>query len=79
MNVPVCVVVGAGPGNGAAFARQFSRAGYRVALLARGQESLEALAAGIAGSRAYAYDAADPVRVQEIFAAIQRDLGRPRR
>ena len=41
MRVPVCFIVGAGPGNGAAFARQFSRAGFKVALLARGQEGLD--------------------------------------
>src|SRR5574337_1153085 len=33
--LPVCVVVGVGPGNGAAFARRFDRDGYAVALLAR--------------------------------------------
>jgi NAD(P)H-hydrate repair Nnr-like enzyme with NAD(P)H-hydrate epimerase domain len=32
---PVCVVVGVGPGNGAAFARRFAAEGYAVALLAR--------------------------------------------
>ncbi len=77
MSVPVCVIVGAGPGNGAAFARQFSRAGYRVALLARGRESLETLAAEIVGSCAYAYDAADPDSVREVFASIRQDLGPP--
>ena len=50
MKVPVCVIIGAGPGNGAAYARVFSRAGYKVALLARGRESLDALAAEIAGA-----------------------------
>lgn len=77
MNVPVCVVVGAGPGNGAAFARQFSRAGYKVALLARSRETLDNLAADIAGTRAYAYDATDPRNVGAVFAAIRRDLGSP--
>ena len=77
MSVPVCVVVGAGPGNGAAFARQFSRAGYRVALLARSRETLDSLTTEIAGTRAYAYDATDPQDVREVFAAIRRDLGPP--
>jgi short-subunit dehydrogenase len=52
MSVPVCVIVGAGPGNGAAFARQLSRAGYRVALLARSRDVLDTLVAEIAGTRA---------------------------
>ena len=77
MKVPVCVIVGAGPGNGAAFARQFSRAGYHVALLARGRENLDALAAEIAGARAYTYDATDPANAERVFAAISQDLGAP--
>ncbi|MBV5273086.1 MAG: SDR family NAD(P)-dependent oxidoreductase [Lamprocystis purpurea] len=77
MKVPVCVIVGAGPGNGAAFARQFSRAGYRVALLARGRDSLDALTAEIAGTRAYTYDATDPADAERVFAAIRQDLGTP--
>jgi NAD(P)-dependent dehydrogenase (short-subunit alcohol dehydrogenase family) len=77
MKVPVCVIVGAGPGNGAACARQFSRAGYHVALLARGSLGLEGLTAEVAGTRAYAYDAAEPGDAQRVFAAIRRDLGDP--
>jgi NAD(P)-dependent dehydrogenase (short-subunit alcohol dehydrogenase family) len=77
MKVPVCVIVGAGPGNGAAFARQFSRAGYHVALLARGRETLDALVSEIAGTRAYTYDATDPAHAQRVFAAIREDLGEP--
>jgi len=77
MKVPVCVIVGAGPGNGAAFARQFSRAGYHVALLARRREPLDALAAEIADARAYPCDATDPGDTERVFAAIRRDLGEP--
>lgn len=77
MKVPVCVIVGAGPGNGAAFARQFSRAGYRVALLARGEASLDALTRDVAGTRAYGYDAADPADAARVFARIGDELGPP--
>lgn len=77
MSVPVCIVVGAGPGNGVAFARQFSRAGYRVALLARGHEGLEQLTADIAGARAYCCDATDAVDVERVFGQIRHDMGRP--
>ncbi len=77
MKVPVCVIVGAGPGNGAAFARQFSRAGYHVALLARGRETLDALVSEIAGVRPYTYDATDPADAERVFAAIRQDLGEP--
>ncbi|KIY49630.1 NAD(P)-binding protein [Fistulina hepatica ATCC 64428] len=46
---PLFVVagVGGGTGTGAAAARAFSRAGYSVALIARGKESLERLAADL--------------------------------
>jgi hypothetical protein len=77
MKVPVCVIVGAGPGNGAAFARQFSRAGYKVALLARGREGLDALTRKIAGTRAYPYDATDPADAARVFASIREELGPP--
>lgn len=77
MKVPVCAIVGAGPGNGAAFARQFSRAGFKVALLARGQEGLDTLTQEIAGTRAYAYDATEPRDAARIFALIRDELGPP--
>jgi NAD(P)-dependent dehydrogenase (short-subunit alcohol dehydrogenase family) len=77
MSVPVCVVVGAGPGNGAAFARQFSRAGYHVALLARSRDTLDSLTAEIAGTRAYVYDATDPDDAARVFDEIRKDLGPP--
>lgn len=77
MSVPVCVIVGAGPGNGAAFARQFSRAGYHVALLARSGAALESLTGQIAGTRGYVYDATSPDDATRVFAAIRSDLGPP--
>lgn len=43
MSNPVIVIVGAGPGVGAAVARRFGRAGYDVALIARSQAKLEQL------------------------------------
>jgi NAD(P)-dependent dehydrogenase (short-subunit alcohol dehydrogenase family) len=43
MTNPVVIVVGAGPGIGAAVARRFGRAGYSPALIARSPDKLEAL------------------------------------
>lgn len=51
MSERTAVVAGAGPGNGAALARRFAAAGYKVALLARDQGRVDAMAAEIAGSR----------------------------
>ncbi len=75
MSKPVCVVAGAGPGNGAAIARRFALEGYAVALIARSDEFSRELAAGLDGARAYRCDVADPAQVERTFAAIGSDLG----
>jgi NAD(P)-dependent dehydrogenase (short-subunit alcohol dehydrogenase family) len=74
---PVCAVVGVGPGNGAAFARKFSAAGYAVALLARSVDAWRDLAASLPGSRAFGCDAADPASVEAAFTAVRAELGDP--
>jgi len=71
----VCVVVGVGPGNGAAFARRFASEGYAVALLARTTSTTEALAATLGGARAYGCDVTDAASVARTFGAIALDLG----
>lgn len=76
-NRPVCVVVGVGPGNGAAFARRFSKDGYAVALLARSLDTSKELAGSLPGSRAYACDVADASSVQHAFDAIRSEMGDP--
>ena len=78
--LPVAVVVGVGPGLGAALARRFAE-GYAVALLARGEEYLETLAKEIvsAGGQALAVPT-DVSRAEQITAAfdtIRRELGMP--
>jgi NAD(P)-dependent dehydrogenase (short-subunit alcohol dehydrogenase family) len=75
MSRPVCVIVGAGPGNGAAFARRFAREGYAAALLARDIESLRTLEQEIDGAKAYSYDATRESDARETFAEIARELG----
>jgi NAD(P)-dependent dehydrogenase (short-subunit alcohol dehydrogenase family) len=71
----VCVVVGVGPGNGAALGRRFAKEGYAVALLARTTATSAALAAGLADTRAYACDVTEGASVANAFDAIERDLG----
>jgi NADP-dependent 3-hydroxy acid dehydrogenase YdfG len=46
--MPTIAIVGAGPGLGLAIARRFGREGFRVALVARTQSKLDALAARLA-------------------------------
>jgi len=74
---PVCVVVGVGPGNGAAFARRFAQEGYRVALLARRRELTDELARTLANARAYTCDVSDPASIDHAFGAIEAELGAP--
>jgi NAD(P)-dependent dehydrogenase (short-subunit alcohol dehydrogenase family) len=75
VTLPVCVVVGAGPGNGAALARRFAAAGHPVALIARSAERITELAASLPDAKAFACDAGDPDAVAGTFAAIRRDMG----
>ena len=74
---PVCVVIGVGPGNGAAFARRFAADGHAVALLARSAATSRELAASLPDARAYECDVGDAASVQRTFDAIRTDLGDP--
>jgi len=72
---PVCVVVGVGPGNGAALARRFAAEGYAVALMARSRETSTALAAELPGARAFACDVTDGESITRAFAAVRAEMG----
>ncbi|GKZ25884.1 hypothetical protein AbraIFM66951_001463 [Aspergillus brasiliensis] len=78
---PVIAVVGCGPGIGAAVARRFTAEGFVAALLARTEESLRTIAAGInadygAGSaRYYITDLRIEESVISSFQAIRAELG----
>ncbi|MGA9520480.1 MAG: SDR family NAD(P)-dependent oxidoreductase [Myxococcaceae bacterium] len=74
-NKKVCVVVGVGPGNGAALARRFSEDGYAVALLARSTKMTSALASELPDARAFVCDVGDAESVARTFAAIRSELG----
>ena len=75
MSSPVCAIVGIGPKNGAAFARRFDSAGYRIALLSRSTTFSEDLAKDLDDARAYSCDASDPASVEAAFSKLQSDLG----
>jgi len=75
MSKPVCVVVGVGPGNGAALARRFHAEGYAVALLARSTELSAELAKELPGSRAYTCDVAEEAAVDRTFSQIATEMG----
>jgi NAD(P)-dependent dehydrogenase (short-subunit alcohol dehydrogenase family) len=73
--VPVCAVVGIGPGNGEAFARRFAADGYAVALMARRPDLTAKLAGELPLAKAYACDAADAASVAAAFERTRADLG----
>jgi NAD(P)-dependent dehydrogenase (short-subunit alcohol dehydrogenase family) len=73
------VVVGVGPGTGAAVAHRFAREGYRVGLVARSQANLDPVAAAIAErggeARSFLADAADPAALEGALARAREALG----
>jgi NAD(P)-dependent dehydrogenase (short-subunit alcohol dehydrogenase family) len=69
------LIVGAGSGISAAFARALHRDGYRVALAARGPQKLAALARET-GALALEVDAARAESVADLLAEIDRAFGR---
>ncbi|MGH2515682.1 MAG: SDR family NAD(P)-dependent oxidoreductase [Ktedonobacterales bacterium] len=75
------VVTGASKGIGRSIALTFAAAGARVALVARGQDELEALAAEIAGAGAggralpIRADVTDPEQVRQMATAVREALG----
>ena len=65
------LIVGAGSGISASFARQLARDGYTLALAARDTAKLATLATET-GASVHACDAADPAAVDRLFAEIDR-------
>jgi NAD(P)-dependent dehydrogenase (short-subunit alcohol dehydrogenase family) len=75
MEKQVCVIVGVGPGNGAAFASRFAQEGYHLALLARSDNLTKQLAAELKHAHAYECDVEDSDSIQKAFHQIKKDLG----
>ena len=70
----MALVVGAGPGLGAALARRFAAAGMAVAMARRDIDRLKPLAEAV-GARAFVCDATDPASVADWCAFEQAFLG----
>lgn len=75
----VAVVVGVGPGLGAALVERLLAEGLDVVAVARDARRLEATLAerGLTKARALAADAADAAAIAALFAQVQRELGPP--
>lgn len=80
MSKPVIIVVGAGPGIGAATARRFAAAGYDVGLLARDAQRVEALAESLEKAGANvgwaAVDVADRAALDGALRRMTEHTGR---
>jgi NAD(P)-dependent dehydrogenase (short-subunit alcohol dehydrogenase family) len=78
MKNETAVVVGVGPGLGAALVRAFANEGYRVVAAARSATALPAVNDGKLGDRAIPIDcdATEPADVERLFA-IAEELGPP--
>ena len=72
----IALIVGAGSGISASFARRLAAAGLRVGLAARNVEKLAALASEI-GAEIFAVDASEPAAVARLFAEADDRLGEP--
>ncbi|WP_170754378.1 SDR family NAD(P)-dependent oxidoreductase [Ruegeria lacuscaerulensis] len=76
---PVALAIGAGDGIGAAFARRFARAGYRVVIARRDAEKSAALVAELAAEghelHAFSLDARDEDQVVGFFDKVEAEMG----
>lgn len=73
------LIVGAGPGLGAAVARRFAREGMPVAISSRNRDNLNAVASGLQGEEgpvlAVPGDATSPDDVRRVVAEVEKVLG----
>jgi NAD(P)-dependent dehydrogenase (short-subunit alcohol dehydrogenase family) len=58
-------------------ARRFAEGGYRVAMLARNEERLNALEKELPNARGYRCDVSDAAQIEAVASAVERDLGEP--
>jgi NAD(P)-dependent dehydrogenase (short-subunit alcohol dehydrogenase family) len=81
MTLGTAVIVGVGPGLGAALVRAFATAGHPVAMLDRDQSKLDTDSAELAPTghdvRGYVTDAADPDNLRAALRSAITELGAP--
>ena len=76
MKDELCVITGVGPGTGTALVRKFAER-YRVVMIARNEQRLQALAEEVPGAIPLICDVADPTALQSALTKIAA-IGAPR-
>ena len=74
---PLCIITGVGDATGSATVRKFIGEGYRVAMIARNQARLQALADRLAGARSYVCDISDLGQFERCLSQIETEMGCP--
>ncbi|MBD8518232.1 SDR family NAD(P)-dependent oxidoreductase [Plantibacter sp. CFBP 8804] len=77
--MPLITIIGAGPGLGLEIARAFGQKGFDVALVARDQTKLDALARTLAGegihAQGFTADVSEPATITNALTTIRQALG----
>ena len=71
------LITGVGPGTGTALVRRFAEGGYQVAMIARDEARLAALADEVDGARAYPCNVIQTEALLATLDSIVADLGSP--
>ena len=74
---PICMITGLGEGTGGYTAKKYSKAGYRIAMLARSAERLERFEKELDGSKGYVCDVSNIDHLKEICAKVKKEMGAP--
>ena len=74
---PVCMITGLGEGTGGFTARRFSKAGYRIAMLARTEERLRKFEKELPGSIGFVCDVSDLKKLENICNKIKSEMSPP--
>ena len=77
MTKPVALITGVGPGTGTALVRRFIADGYQVAMVARNEDRLAALAAEMPDAKSYPCDVSDEAKLNASIAKIRTEMGKP--
>lgn len=75
---PLCIITGVGDATGSATVRKFVSEGYRVAMIARNEMRLRALADKHEGASAYPCDISNLEQFERCLGQVRAEMGCPR-